>query len=346
MRVDIMPERPCLPVGEVASLPVLLRLTAPPVPRLARKPLNLCLVIDRSGSMAGEKLRQTIASVKFVVERLAPTDILSVVQFDDRIRVVIPPGPVTDRAHLGRRLNGIHAGGQTNLSGGWLRGAACVREKKAPDHINRVILLTDGQANHGIVDPAVLVRHAEELTEDGITTTIISYGEDFNEDLLTSMADAGRGNAHHVETAEQAPTVFAREAVALGDLVSGGTRSVLLTFRVGAPQREGWVGLGKITVSYDDVGGGMAAKTLTRDLLVAAMASEKVAAIPVDAAVIKELLILRTGKVLQAAIAQADAGDVKGAIQRLTDFLAVPEVAAHTDPKIQAARQSRLAPCA
>ena len=97
MRLDIIPERPCLPVGEVTSLPVLIRLTAPTVPQMARKPLNLCLVIDRSGSMAGEKLRHTIASAKFVVERLAATDVLSVVQFDERVKVVIPPGPVTDR---------------------------------------------------------------------------------------------------------------------------------------------------------------------------------------------------------------------------------------------------------
>jgi Ca-activated chloride channel family protein len=76
MRLDIIPERPCIPVGEATSLPVIIRLAAPAVPQIARKPLNLCLVIDRSGSMAGEKLRQTIASAKFVVERLASTDIL------------------------------------------------------------------------------------------------------------------------------------------------------------------------------------------------------------------------------------------------------------------------------
>jgi Ca-activated chloride channel family protein len=379
MRLDIIPERPCLPVGEITSLPVLVRLTAPAVPQMARKPLNLCLVIDRSGSMSGPKLRQTIASAKFVVERLAPTDILSVVQFDERVKVVLPPGPVTDKRHLCRRLEGIRDGGQTNLSGGWLRGAACVREKKAPEYINRVILLTDGQANHGIVDPAILVKHAAELTEEGITTTTLGYGEDFNEDLLTSLADAGRGNAYHVETADQAPALFAKElegllavaaqnvritltptslvrrvdlcstierqregktlAVAVGDLVSEDTRSILVTFRMGPVKQEGWVRLGTITVVYDDVIGGIHSKTMSHELLMGAMAPGKVAAIPAHAAVVKALLILRAAKVLQAAIAQADAGDVKGAIQRLTDFLAVPEVVASTDPEIQAARR-------
>jgi len=379
MRFDIMPERPCVPVGQVTSLPVLFRLTAPTVPQMARKPLNLCLVIDRSGSMAGAKLEQTIASAKFVVERLAPTDILSVVQFDERLKVVIPPGPVADRAHLCRRLDGIHAGGQTNLSGGWLRGAACVREKKTAEHINRVLLLTDGQANCGIVDPAMLITHAADLTEDGIATTTLGYGDDFNEDLLTALADAGRGNAYHVETADQAPTVFAKElegllaiaaqnarmtfnpstlvrrldlcsalehertgqvvTITLGDMVSEDTRSILVTFRVGAPTQHGWLGLGTITVTYDDVVGGMHATAISHNLLVGVMTPDKVAAIPSDAAVVKELLILRAAKVLQAATAQAETGDVQGTMQRLRDFLAVPEVARHTDPALQVVRR-------
>jgi Ca-activated chloride channel homolog len=379
MRLDIVPERPCIPVGQVTSLPVLLRLTAPTVPQLARKPLNLCLVIDRSGSMAGAKLEQTIASAKFVVERLASTDILSVVQFDDRVKVVIPPGPVTDRVHLCRRLDGIHDGGQTNLSGGWLRGAACVREKKSPEYVNRVLLLTDGQANHGIIDPTMLIQHAAELTEEGIGTTTLGYGDDFNEELLTAMADAGRGSAYHVETADQALAIFARElegllaiaaqnvqvaftpsslvrrvdlcsavehhqdertlTVTLGDLVSADTRPVLVTFRTNATAHEGWVSLGSITVAYDDVVEGIRSKVLTRDLLLGAMAPAKVAAIPPDAALVKERLILRAAKVLQAAIAQADRGDLKGAIQRLTDFLAVAEVTGSLDAEVQAARR-------
>jgi Ca-activated chloride channel family protein len=243
------------------------------------------------------------------------------------------------------------------MSGGWLRGAACVREKTSPEYVNRVLLLTDGQANHGIVDPAILVKHAAELTEEGIATTTLGYGDDFNDDLLTALADAGRGSAYHVETADQAPTIFAQElegllaiaaqnvritftpsslvrrvdlcsavenhqdgktlTVTMGDLVSADTRPLLVTVRTNAAAHEGWVSLGTITVTYDDVVGGIQPKVLTRDLLLGALASAKVAAIPADAAVVKERLILRAAKVLQTAIAQADGGDVKGAMQRL-----------------------------
>ena len=110
--------------------------------------------------------------------------------------------------------------------------------------------------------------------------------------------------------------------VTVGDLVSEDTRSLLLTLRTDPGKKEGWADLGTVTVTYDDVVGGICSKTLTHEVVVGAIAPAKVAAIPPDAAVGKELLILRAAKVLQAAIAQADAGDVKEAIQRLTAFLA------------------------
>ena len=127
--------------------------------------------------------------------------------------------------------------------------------------------------------------------------------------------------------------------VTVGDLVSEDTRSLLLILRTDPGKKEGWADLGTVTVTYDDVVGGICSKTLTHEVVVGAIAPAKVAAIPPDAAVGKELLILRAAKVLQAAIAEADAGDVKEAIQRLTAFLAAPEVAAATDPEIQAARR-------
>ena len=71
------------------------------------------------------------------------------------------------------------------------------------------------------------MKHAAELTEEGITTTTLGYGEDFNEDLLTALADAGRGNAYHVETADQAPTIFARE---LEGLLAIAAQNVRVTF--------------------------------------------------------------------------------------------------------------------
>lgn len=379
MQLQLLPERPCLPVNMATRLAVLVRLVAPTVPQMARKPLNLCLVIDRSGSMAGEKLRQTIASAKFVVERLAPTDWLSVVQFDERVNVVIPPQPVRHRAHLCRRLEAIRDGGSTNLSGGWLRGAACVREHAGPDRINRVLLLTDGQANHGITDPAILITHAAELTEEGIATTTLGYGADFNEDLLTALADAGRGTAYHVETADEAPAVFARELeglltiaaqnvrltirpgragcvahllteqehqrnpegliVALGDLVSAEERRLLLSARVPALGSEGLAFLAAVTLTYDSVGGDIRPREVRQELLVPVVSPEQAIAVPADPAVTRELLVLRAARILRQAMAEADAGDTSGALRRLREFLASPKVSQTSDPEARAVRR-------
>jgi Ca-activated chloride channel homolog len=148
------------------------------------------------------------------------------VQLDERVKVVISPRHVKNREHVCVLLDSIREGDSTNLSGGWFRGSDCVRESASPDYVNRVILLTDGQANHGIVDPTILVKRAAELKE-GITTATLGYEENFNEDLLTSLADAGRGNAYNVETADQAPTIFAKE---LEGLLAIAAQNVRLTF--------------------------------------------------------------------------------------------------------------------
>ncbi len=379
MDMHLLPERPCLPANTVTSLALLVRLTAPRLPQATRKPLNLCLVIDRSGSMAGEKLRQTVASAQYVVRRLAPRDVLSVVQFDERVKVVIAPRPVQDAAHLCARLARLRPGGATNLSGGWLRGAACLREHASPDSVNRVLLLTDGQANHGVTDPRVLIRHAAELTEEGITTTTLGYGDDFQEDLLTALANAGRGNAYHVATADQAPGIFAQElegllavaaqnvrvtlepqvagcaialltaqahrrtprglTVPLGDLVSGEARSLLFRLRVPAVAGADPIVLASVRVAYEAVGEGIQARQETRDLLLGLVPASQAATVPADATVVRELLILQAARVLRHAIAQADAGDVPGALQHLQGFLGLPEVAQATAPDIRAARR-------
>ncbi|MFI5340709.1 MAG: VWA domain-containing protein [Candidatus Methylomirabilales bacterium] len=379
MDMHLLPERPCLPANTVTSLALLVRLTAPVLPRANRKPLNLCLVIDRSGSMAGEKLRQTVAAAQYVIRRLAPRDVLSVVQFDERVQVVIAPRPVQDAAHLCALLARLRPGGATNLSGGWLRGAACLRAYASPEYVNRVLLLTDGRANHGVTDPPVLIRHAAELTEEGIATTTLGYGDDFQEDLLTALADAGRGNAYHVATADQAPGIFAQElegllavaaqnvrvtlqpqvpgcaidllteqahrrtprglTVPLGDLVSAEERRLVFNLRVPAVAGADRVVLASVGVAYEAVGAGIQPRQETQDLLLGIVPAEQAAALPAEARVRRALLVLRAARVLRHAIARADAGDVPGALQHLQGFLGLPEVAQATAPDIRAARR-------
>lgn len=110
-------EQPILPVGSSSKTDLLLRFRAD-IPESPRRNLNLSLVIDRSGSMAGASLRYAIQAAESVVDRLEAEDILSVVVYDDAVDTVVPPQPVTDKAALKNALRRVRPGGITNLSGG------------------------------------------------------------------------------------------------------------------------------------------------------------------------------------------------------------------------------------
>lgn len=176
-----------------------------------RVPLNLSIVLDRSGSMAGEKLVAAREAAAFLVRRLRPEDVVSVVSYDHEITTVAEPARGPEQAGLAREIGRIAAGGSTNLSGGWLRGRELVTQFQQPGAVNRVLLLTDGQANAGIVDPSLLAGLCGGAKRDGITTSTVGFGEDYDEKLLRGMADAGGGNTWYIERPDQASGVFEEE---------------------------------------------------------------------------------------------------------------------------------------
>lgn len=189
---------------------VLLRFRAPS--RAAqRRPVNLSLVIDVSGSMGGAPLRHAVHAAQSVVDALDEHDFLSVVLYDDSVHTLIPPARVTDKAALKTRLSGIRAGGLTNLSGGWLKGIEHVKANASADVVSRVLLLTDGQANVGITDERVLTKTAAQQAEQGVTTTTLGFGNGFNEDLLIGMARAAGGNFYFIQSVDDAADVFGFE---------------------------------------------------------------------------------------------------------------------------------------
>ncbi|MEB3282295.1 MAG: VWA domain-containing protein [Lyngbya sp.] len=185
-----------------------------------RRPLNLSLVIDRSGSMAGQSLRYAIKAAQQLVESLTADDIVSVVIYDDQPETILPPQTVEDKAAICKQIGRIRAGGCTNLSGGWLMGCDCVKSRQTSDRLNRVLLLTDGQANMGITDPKVLTKTAKNQAETGIITTTLGFGSYFNEDLLISMADAAGGNFYFIQSPEDVAQVFRIELESLTAVVA------------------------------------------------------------------------------------------------------------------------------
>ena len=212
MRADFALDYDVLTVQHTQKLYLLARLTAGPAPdSYLRRPLNLSVVIDRSGSMSGEKLSYTRQAAVFLVQNLNPRDTLSIVLYNENVETLVLPEPVRHKDAITQRIEAVKAGGTTNLSGGWLEGCNHVARALNPNHLNRVILMSDGLANRGITDRERLVALAQQKFEAGISTTTMGLGADFNEDLLVAIASAGGGAFYFIESPEVAPLIFQEE---------------------------------------------------------------------------------------------------------------------------------------
>ena len=199
----------------------------PAVRREARPPARVVLVIDRSGSMAGEKLQRAQESAKGIVDRLDAGDRVGIVQYDDTVQVLAHPTRLDEggRARLRTIIDRISSGGSTNLHGGLVTGLAELSQDAGG--INRLILLSDGQANAGVVDPAAIAATARQAAEQGRRITTIGMGVDYNEDLMEAIAESGRGQYHYVRDAEGLAKVFAQELEALQGTVATSVELVL-----------------------------------------------------------------------------------------------------------------------
>ena len=177
----------------------------------ARTPLNLCLVIDRSGSMEGAPLDYVKQACAYVVDLLSPNDILSIVTFEETVDVLMPPQRVTDKERIKEGVQRLMPGNTTNLYDGLLLGMQQVLTITDPGRATRLVVLTDGDPTAGIKDFTALVAHAGEIKARGITCTFLGFGPDYNEELLASMAKKAGGNYYYIPQPNLIPEVFRTE---------------------------------------------------------------------------------------------------------------------------------------
>lgn len=181
------------------------------VERVTRAPINVAIVLDRSGSMSGEKLRQAKKAAIAAIKRLNARDIVSVVAYDDVVRVLVPATKVSDKRQIYRAIRRLTAGNMTALFAGVSKGSREVRKFMSDNRVNRVVLLSDGLANIGPSSPDALASLGRSLLKEGISVTTIGLGLGYNEDLMYKLASASDGNHVFVEHPKQLARIFDRE---------------------------------------------------------------------------------------------------------------------------------------
>ncbi|MEP6691656.1 MAG: VWA domain-containing protein [Gemmatimonadaceae bacterium] len=229
MSLSIRTDRSLIRAGASSARYILARVGAPAAaPRTTRLPVNVALVLDRSGSM-GDARKFTLArdAVEQALGLLRPADRFSLVAYDTEIDVLSRSDFATPSAK--RRalsaLSEIGPRGGTDLGAGWLRGCEQVADHLREEAVSRCLLLTDGLANHGITDRDELAMHAAELRRRGVVTSTFGVGADFDERLLRDMAHEGGGNFYSIEGAEQIPGIVTGE---LGEALEVTMRRAIL----------------------------------------------------------------------------------------------------------------------
>ncbi len=374
MKANVALSKSTLPVGEATRVSLVMRFGADAVslgnpvgvpqtpPDTAGKApgkrhLNLGLVLDRSGSMAGSPLKQAIRAAQALVDELHPEDRVSVVIYDDNAETIVAPELAKNKARIHDLLGKVHAGGCTNLSGGWLDGCKHVAAHASKEHVNRVLLLTDGQANVGITDPDVLIKTAKKKAEEGVITTTLGFGSGFNEDLLIGMARAAEGNFYFIESPEDVAQVFKIELeglasvigqnlvvsvrpsdhvehgwvlndyktterdkeidVLLGDVYAVEDHLLVFELLVRAPA-EGTVPVANVSWSFQTVVDG-AIEEVKGSIAVTALAAsaDSAAAAPPDLAAVSDASRLQAARTKNEAVTLADKGDLAAAAKKL-----------------------------
>ena len=192
----------------------------------ARQPLNLGLVLDRSGSMKGEKIENVRQAVCKIIDQLNETDILSVVIFNDEVELLIPSQPVADKEYLKNIVNQLVHRGGTTISKGMRVGLDEISSHLDESRINRMILLTDGQT-YGDEDECCIL--AQEAAAQNIAVTALGVGDEWNDEMVDAIAKYSQGKSDYIESPDDIIKYFSDEVATFQDTV---IQRALLTLRL------------------------------------------------------------------------------------------------------------------
>lgn len=195
----------------------------------SRTPVNLSIVLDRSSSMSGAKIAKAKEAAMLVLDRLGKDDILSIVTYDSTVDVLVPATKITDREMIRNKIRRLKPRGSTALFAGVSRGIEEVRKFLDDSRVNRVILLSDGQANVGPSSPNELGRLGAAAGKEGISITTIGLGLGYNEDLMALLAQRSDGNHAFAEDGEKLVQIFGFE---LGDVLSVVAQELSVTVKL------------------------------------------------------------------------------------------------------------------
>ena len=213
---------------------ILVDVTAPEITRpddAERPPLDLALVIDASGSMSGPSIEAARLAATGVVAAMGPRDRITVISFADDVQTHVASLPVADqgRATATRAIAKLTTRGCTDLCGGWQAGVTTLTDHARNGAQRRVVVLSDGHANQGVVDPEQLGLEAAAALAKGVATTCVGIGEHYSTTQLAALCEHGGGNLHHAARPEEIVEVVCGE---LGQILTTVVEGVALELSV------------------------------------------------------------------------------------------------------------------